>query len=133
MEEIKKLPDDREGARLHFTILVRDEQQDGTITNREVDGYLTMNTMPDGEYLREIFITIGKAGSSDAMYDEWAKQVSNRLQEGATVEQVFRPHVGTQFGDRGHLKTAIGSVRQCSSVLDLISKITIERFGEEAA
>lgn len=127
--EKKKLPDDREGARVHFTILVRDEHE---ATPNEVDGYVTMNLMPDGKSLREIFVTVGKAGSSDAMYDEWAKQVSNRLQEGATVEKVFRPHVGTQFGDRGFLKTSIGGICKCTSVLDLISQIAIARFGDPA-
>lgn len=131
MQEAKKLPDDREGTRLHFKILVREDQQDGTVTTREVDGYLTLNVMPDGESLREIFITVGKAGSSDAMYDAWAREVSNRLQEGAAVEYVFRPHVGTQFGDRGYLATPIGDVKQCTSVLDLVSRIVIERFGTQ--
>lgn len=132
-EIIRKLPADREGKRLHFCILVREEQQDGSATTREADGYLTMNFMPDGKSLREIFVTVGKAGSSDAMYDEWAKQVSNRLQEGATVEQVFKPHRGTIFGDHGYLATPIDGIRQCSSVLDLISQIIIGRFGVKEA
>lgn len=132
-ETKKKLPDDREGKRVHFKILVREDQQDDSVTVREADGYLTMNFMPDGKSLREIFVTVGKAGSSDAMYDEWAKQVSNRLQEGATVEQVFKPHRGTIFGDHGYLATPIDGITKCSSVLDLIAQIIIGRFGTKEA
>lgn len=117
----EQLPEDRNGTRVHFKILVQED--------REVHGYLTMNTMPDGKSLREIFLSVGKAGSSEAMYDEWAKQVSNRLQEGATVEQVFRTHVGTQFGDRGYLAKPIDGIKQCTSVLDLVSRIILVRFG----
>lgn len=132
VEAKKKLPVDRDGKRIHFMILVREDQQDGTTTTREVDGYLTMNLMPDGKSLREVFVAVGKAGSSDAMYDEWAKQASNRLQEGATVEQVFKPHVGTQFGDRGYLETPVDDIKKCTSVLDLISRIILGRFASEA-
>jgi len=125
-----ELPDDREGTRVHFKILVRDEHPDGSAEIRDTDGYLTMNVNPDGKTLREIFVVIGKAGSSEALLDEWAKQASNRLQEGATIEQVFRTHVGTRFGASGQVLCVPG-VKSCTSVLDLISRVVIERFGEK--
>jgi len=129
----EKLPDDRQGTTMHFKILARGEEQvDGSAEVKEVDGYVHMNYMPDGKSLRELFVRVGKPGSGDAMYDEWAKQASNRLQEGASVEDVFRTHVGTRFGDSGIVKCVKG-IASCTSVLDLIARIVINRFGEEEA
>jgi hypothetical protein len=128
--DAKKLPRDRSGTNSHFKILVRHEKDDGTVDIRESDGYLHMNVNPDGCTLREIFIRVGKAGGSDALLDEWAKQVSNRLQEGCTVEQVFKTHVGTIFGDAGIVQCVKG-ISSCTSVLDLISRIVLQRFGQK--
>jgi hypothetical protein len=129
----EKLPDDRQGSTLHFKILSRGEERaDGSSEVKEVDGYLTMNTCPDGKTLRELFVRVGKAGASDALLDEWAKQASNRLQEGASVDEVFRTHVGTRFGDSGAVKCVRG-ISSCTSVLDLISRVVIARFGAKEA
>jgi len=133
-EKKKKLPDDREGSTLHFKILARGEDHiDGSIDVKEVDGYLTLNLNPDGETLRELFVRVGKAGASDALLDEWAKQASKRLQQGCTVEEVFSTHRHTNFGDSGKVQCVKG-VTSCSSVLDLIAQIVLQRFGfKEAA
>lgn len=129
--EKAKLPRDREGTTLHFKILARhNEQADGSAEIREVDGYLIMNLNPDGKTLREIFVRVGKAGGSDAMYDELAKQISHRLQEGVCVEEVFRPHVGTHFGDFGEV-LGVRGIKRCRSVPDLIARVVIGRFGEK--
>lgn len=128
-----KLPDDRNGATLHFKILAREEEQpDGSATIKEVDGYLTLNLNPDGKTLRELFVRVGKAGASDALFDEWAKQASNRLQEGRTVEEVFSTHRHTNFGDSGKVQCVKG-VTSCTSVLDLIAQVVLARFGTKEA
>jgi hypothetical protein len=125
----EKLPGDRTGVTMRFKIHARGEERaDGSSDVREVRGYLIMNTFPDGQRLREIFVRVGKPGSSDAMWDEWAKQTNMRLQSGASVEDVFRRHIGTRFGDSGRVDCVKG-IKRCTSVLDLIAQITIQRFG----
>lgn len=132
-EKKKKLPDDREGVCIHFTIMARvNEQADGTADIEEIGGHLHLNLNPDGKTLREVFIRWGKPGSREAIVDEWAKQASMRLQEGVSVEDVFRPHIGTRFEPYGGVR-GVGNVMNCTSVLDLIAKIVIKRFGTEAA
>jgi len=131
MEE--KPPNDREGTTLHFKILSRGEEQaDGSADVKEVDGHLTLNLNPDGKTLRELFVRVGKAGSSNALYDEWAKQASNRLQDGNSVEEVFLTHRHTNFGDSGKVQCVKG-VTSCTSVLDLIAQIVLQRFGAREA
>jgi hypothetical protein len=126
----KELPKDRAGDTLHFRILVRDEDRHGVATVRTVGGHLHLNKNPDGTTLREIFARTGKAGSGEAWLDEWAKQVNARLQDGRSVEQVFRTHVGTRFGDSGMVQ-GVREVTSCTSILDLIARIVISRFGTQ--
>ena len=129
----EKLPGDREGSTLHFKILARGEDlSNGSVAIKEVDGYLTLNLNPDGTTLRELFVRVGKAGASDALLDEWAKQASNRLQEGCTVEEVFSTHRHTNFGDSGKVQCVKG-ISSCTSVLDLIAQIVLARFGAREA
>jgi hypothetical protein len=133
MEEKMKLPVDREGTTLHFKIHVREnERADGSADTRILSGYLTMNLNPDGETLREIFVRLGKAGSRETFIDSWARQVSNRLQEGCSVEEVFRGEVNARFDDGGIVQGVKGFT-SCTSVADLIARIVISRFGAKEA
>jgi ribonucleoside-diphosphate reductase alpha chain len=127
-----RLPDVREGKTLHFKILARGEENPyGSAEVKEVDGYVTLNPYPDGR-LGEIFVKVGKAGDSAACFDSWAKQASHRLQEGCSVEQVFRTHVGERFGDSGTVRHVDG-VARCTSILDLVAQVVLKRFGNREA
>jgi hypothetical protein len=129
VSERERLPEDRAGTTVHFTILAREEGQDGTPSVREVKGYITSNTYPDGR-LGEIFVRVGKAGSSEAWIDVWAIACSIALQRGATVDEVFGKFVGQRFEPSGSVKWLNGMTR-CTSVVDAVSRYLIGKFGEK--
>lgn len=123
--EREKLPDERPGIIHHFTIYYL-ETENGEDVVRELDGYIRANTYPDGR-LGEIFITIGKPGSTDAMYDQWALLASIALQHGISVNDVFGKFVGQRYGVSGGTKNP--NISQCSSILDYVAKYIIARYG----
>jgi ribonucleoside-diphosphate reductase alpha chain len=129
MSERERLPEDRTGTTTHFTILTREESQDGIPSVREVKGYITANTYPDGR-LGEIFVRVGKAGSTEAWLDMWAVSCSIALQLGATVDELFSKFVGQRFEPSGSVKWLNGMTR-CTSVVDMVAKYLLEKFGEK--
>jgi hypothetical protein len=129
----ERLPADRPGVNQKFTIYSkRPDDEGGGI--EEIDIYLTANVYPD-EYdnaarrgqLGEVFLRIGKAGGTEAIYDEWAKTTSRSLQYGVPVDDLFWQHVGTRFTPFG--ATSNKNFPRCTSILDLVSRWILSRFG----
>jgi len=129
----ERLPADRPGVNQKFTIFSkRPDDQGGGI--EEIDIYLTANVYPD-DYpnptrrgqLGEVFLRIGKAGGTEAIYDEWAKTTSRSLQYGVPVDDLFWQHVGTHFTPFG--ATSNKDFPRCTSILDLLSRWILARFG----
>ncbi len=119
----ERLPDLREGRTLSFSIqTVNDEK---LVT---VKGYVTTGMYPDGR-LGEIFVRIGKPGSSDGMYDQWAIAFSVALQFGADVDAVCQKFVHTSFEPAG--VTNVPGVRRCSSIPDLICRWLLLHYGKK--
>jgi ribonucleoside-diphosphate reductase alpha chain len=126
----ERLPDDRQGMTQKFTITARRPRRQGEPDGtEEIDGYIKVNCYPDGR-LGEIFLWIGKPGSTEAMYDQWAIAVSMALQHGATVDVLFGKHLGTRFEPSGAVQGVEG-VRSCTSLLDLVARWVIGRYGEK--
>jgi len=92
---------------------------------REVDGYLTCNTYPDGR-LAEVFLRIGKTGAEEAMYDEWAKLASLAIQYGIPVEAICKLHKATRFEPAGATKNE--QIKRTTSVLDYCARYLYGRF-----
>jgi len=133
----EKLPVDRSGITQKFTIITRKEEG-GEAKIEEVDIYLTANIYPldyvnearRGK-LGEIFLRIGKAGHTEAVYGEWAKNASHALQYGISVDELFRKHVGTRFDPHGATTNPI--FKSCTSVLDLVSRWILLHYGSDEA
>lgn len=131
----ERLPADRFGVTQKFTIITRRPDDNGV---QEVDIYLTANTYPD-DYaiedrrgqLGEVLIRIGKAGHTEAIYGELAKNMSKSLQCRMPVDDVFRTHVGTRFDPYG--ATTHPLFKRCTSPLDLVSRWILLRYGSVAA
>ena len=131
----ERLPADRTGVTQKFSILSKITAGDGV---EEIDVYLTANVYPD-DYLNpvrrgqlgEVFIRMGKAGHTEGIYDEWAKSTSRALQHGVPVDDQFRQHVGTRFAPCG--ATMNKDFPSCTSVLDLIARWILSRYGSPEA
>lgn len=123
----EKMPADRNGTTQKFVILSKKLVGDGI---DEVDVYLTVDTYPDGR-LGAVALSIGKIGDTEAVYDEWAKIVSLGLQWGIPIDAIFRMHVGTRFGIHG--ATTNKRFPRCTSILDLVSRWILYRFGSPEA
>lgn len=123
----ERLPADRTGVTQKFTIIMKTPEGEGV---REIDIYLTTNAYPDSR-LGEVFIHIGKAGHTEAIYDEWAKATSRALQHGVPVDDLFRQHVGTRFDPQG--ATTNVEFPRCTSVLDLVARWILSRYGSPEA
>ena len=135
----EKLPVDRDGITQKFTIITRKEEggDEGTQIE-EIDIYLTANVYPldyasevKRGKLGEIFLRIGKAGHTEAVYGEWAKNASHALQCGISVDELFRKHVGTRFAPYG--ATTNKDYPSCTSPLDLVSRWLLAHHGSEEA
>jgi ribonucleoside-diphosphate reductase alpha chain len=113
----ERLPEIRKGITRKFVVYTRDGQ--------EIDGYINTGVYEDGR-LGEVFVTVGKMGDASRWVDSWAKSVSQLLQNGVSVEDVFRRHVGEQFDPQG--ATSIEEVRRCSSVVDLVSRWILNKY-----
>ncbi len=134
----EKLPRDRVGVTQKFTIITRQLNGDGQATVEEIDIYLTANVYP-ADYknearrgqLGEVFIRMGKAGGTEGIFDEWAKATSRALQHGVPVDDQFRQHIATCFAPFG--ATTSKEFPSCTSVLDLVSRWILSRFGSAEA
>lgn len=120
----ERLPDTREGITQKFKIISRNDAGTDVI---ETKGHIQANTYPDGR-LAEIFVRIGKSGSSDALLDQWAIAASMSLQHGCPVETLFRKFVGTQYGIGGAV-VGMKEVQRCTSVTDLVARFILARFS----
>ncbi len=121
----KKLPDDRTGVITKFKIHVHVAEGE----SREVKGYIRTGEYPDGR-LGEVFVSVGKPGSSDALLDEWAKIFSIALQYGVPLKVMLDKHIGTSFGDAGMVVDVPGITR-CTSVLDLVCRWITLKYVKE--
>lgn len=119
----ERLPELREGKTLHFNIQTVEDQQLVV-----VKGYLTTGVYPDGR-LGEIFVRIGKSGSSDGMYDQWATAFSIALQLGADVNALCEKFIHTNFKPCG--LTNVTGIRRCSSIPDLICRWLLLHYGKK--
>lgn len=120
----ERMPDDRSGPTHHFRITAKDKDK-GT---REVRGYITANTYPDGR-LGEIFVKYGSSGTQNPLLDQWAIAASFALQCGASVDDFFRKFVGTRFEPAG--PTCSSDVPRCTSVLDYVARWVLLHYGSE--
>jgi hypothetical protein len=114
----------RPGVTQHFKIYTRGPGGE----DLTVDGYVTTGEYADGR-LGEVFVKIGKPGSHEAMYDQWAIAVSLGLQYGVPMRVLLDKHVNTQFEPRGAVQGVAG-IKRCSSPLDLICKWLIQKYGD---
>lgn len=119
----ERLPDLREGKTLSFEI--QTIKDDKLVT---VKGYLTTGVYPDGR-LGEIFVRIGKPGSSDGMFDQWAIAFSVALQLGADLDNLCQKFVHTNFEPAG--ATNVPGIRRCSSIPDLICRWLLRHYGAQ--
>lgn len=123
----KKLAHTRtEGITLHFVITTRREVPGGVPLLDEVDGYVTTGLYEDGR-LGEIFIRIGKPGSSEALFDHWAIAFSVALQHGASVDELCAKFIGTRFEPSG--ATNLREIPRCTSPVDLICRWLRLKYG----
>jgi len=120
----KRLSDTRKGRTQHFTIIARNEDGDGVY---EVKGYIQSGEYDDGT-LGEVFVKMGKPGSSEAVYDAWATSASIALQHGAPVEELLGKHVNTRFEPSGAVR-GVDGISRCTSPLDLMSRWLISKYG----
>lgn len=121
----ERLPIDRSGLTLHFTITSRKAEGDGT---EEIDGYLSTGEYPDGR-LGELFLKIGKHGDHHAMWDQWCQSTSIALQYGAPVEDILGRFVNTRFEPSGAV-SGVSGIMRCSSPLDLIARYLLLKYSK---
>lgn len=127
----EKLENDRAGVIQHFKILSREEQPNGEVGIKETSGYIQAGEYPDGR-LGEVFIRVGKPGSSEALLDQFAVAASIALQHGAGVEELFGKFTHTSFEPSGAVK-GVDGIERCLSVLDLVARYLIGKYGRTAA
>lgn len=123
----EKLPGTRNGVTQHFTIISRSRRSDDADGVQETEGYIQTGEYEDGR-LGEIFLKVGKAGSSEAWHDEWAKCASIAFQHGVPVDVLLDKHVNTRFEPSGAVKGVAGIAR-CTSPLDLICRWLVAKYG----
>jgi ribonucleoside-diphosphate reductase alpha chain len=126
----ERLPDERNGRTLHFTILNRVETN-AEVAIEEVKGYCTVGEYTDGR-LGEVFVKLGKPGEERALLDQWGIAASIALQRGAGIRELFGKHVGTRFEPYGAVRGVVG-IERCTSVLDLISRWVILKYEKETS
>ncbi len=112
------LPDTRNSVTQRFSIY-------WTPDGGEVEkfkGYITVGQYDDGRP-GEIFLRVGKAGSSEALLDQLAVAWSLLLQNGVPLDEICSKFEFTQFEPFGLVKglEAYG-IRRCSSPVDLVAK-----------
>jgi ribonucleoside-diphosphate reductase alpha chain len=120
----ERLEDTREGVTQKFKIIARAEDGSGVY---EVKGFIQSGLHADGR-LGEIFIKIGKPGSSESVYDAWATSTSIALQRGATVDELMQKFLNTRFEPSGAVMDVAG-IKRCSSPLDLVARWILKKYG----
>ncbi len=121
----KKLDNMRGGLTRRFTLITKDPNVEGETI--QIKGYITTGEYEDGK-LGEIFVKIGKPGSSTALLDEWAKAFSMALQHGAPLEVLCAKHIFTRFEPSG--PTDVPEVPRCTSLTDLVCRWLLARYGK---
>ena len=124
----ERLEDTREGVTQKFKIIARAEDGSGVY---EVKGYVQSGLYADGR-LGEVFIKIGKPGSSEAVYDAWATSTSIALQRGATVDELMQKFLNTRFEPSGAVVDVAG-IKRCTSPLDLVARWILAKYGTKEA
>lgn len=121
----------RDGVTIHFVIHAphEDDIKAGMEIPRivEVDGYLTINCRENGRP-GELFIRIGKAGGSMAVFDGWCTLFSLLLQHGMSVDDLCKKLGFKQYWPFGGV-TGVAGISRCLSLEDLICKIMMQKFG----
>jgi hypothetical protein len=119
----EKLPDTRPGTTQRFTIIYSEENDARELEVKKIKGYLVANVYPGTNRLGEIFVRSGKPGSSEAMFDEWAKLFCMLLQNHVPLDDILRQCEHTKFRPDGQVKgMAAYEIHSCSSLTDLIAK-----------
>lgn len=136
----EKMPSERTGVTQRFVLTTRNFNPDGSLGEgvREIKGYITASVYPllrdDGSphplagALGEVFVKIGKAGSNEALLDQWAVSFSRELQRGESLEVLCKKHQHTQFEPSGAV-SGIEGVTRCSSPVDLVCSWLVSRFS----
>jgi len=130
----ERLPDTRPGTTQRFTIYYSEENEAREVEVKKIKGYLTANVYPGTNRLGEIFIRVGKSGSSEAMADEWAKFFCMLLQYRVPLDDILRQCEHTKFRPDGQVKGMEAyEIRSCTSLTDLIAKwIRAKKFDLSA-
>jgi len=128
----EKLPIERPGVTLHFTITARAPehmQVEGQPPKLiDVDGYVRTGVYADGR-LGEFFITVGKGAEEfGPAIDRWAEACSIAIQYGAPVDAVLKKSLATRSWPDGPV-TGVKSVAKCSSPHDLIARWLLAKYG----
>lgn len=120
----ERLSETRTGKTLRFevTSLVGDRLV-------RTKGYLQTGEYADGR-LGEIFVKVGKPGSSSALLDMWAVSTSVALQLGAEVDALFEKFENQRFEPSG--STDVAGIPRCSSLVDLIARWVRTNYGKKS-
>jgi hypothetical protein len=125
----EKLPDDREGTTIHFTI---ETEKQGT-----VDGYLQLGHYVDGR-LGEIFVKIANLPDVDAGLQAWALLFSLALQHGVPVGALCKKFIGWHGEPSGRVSPgelvvdADQNMPMCKSAMDLVCRVLRKRYARFA-
>lgn len=137
----EKMPVERAGITQRFTMTVRNFNTDGSLAEgtHDIKGYITASVYPDKRddgtahplagALGEVFVKIGRPGSTEALLDQFAISFSRELQRGEDLESLCRKHMHTQFEPSGAVRGVAGITR-CSSPVDLVCAWLLKRFGK---
>lgn len=121
----RPLSDERIGKTLKFKILVN--AGEGEL--REVGGYIHTGEYEDGS-LGEIFIKMGKAGESEAVFDDCATILSIALQHGVPLEVMLDKLRYRKYMPGGNV-VGVEGVRTCTSPLDLATQWLLIKYGRK--
>jgi ribonucleoside-diphosphate reductase alpha chain len=121
-----RLPETRAGVTHHFTIYIKDESS-GV---RELDGYIQTGEYEDGR-LGEIFVRVGKPGSTEAWLDQWALGASLALQHGVPLEVYFAKFQGQRFEPSGATKNP--DIPRCTSIIDYVARYVLRRYSTQGS
>lgn len=137
----EKMPSERSGITQRFTMTTRNFNADGSLGDgtREIKGYITASVYPelrdDGTphplagCLGEVFVKIGRPGSTEALLDQWAVSFSRELQRGEDLEALCKKHRHTQFEPSGAV-SGVKGITRCTSPVDLVVNYLLIRFGK---
>ncbi len=102
-----RLPDERRSVTHHVTI------------DLATDLYITVGLYPDTSKPGEVFVVVGKEGSTvRGMTDMFALQLSLLIQYGVDLADLCRKGIGVTFEPRG--KTTNKEIPHCSSIPDYV-------------